>query len=99
MTKTNSFVIGFATVAIALAGASVAADKTPAVALKVEVGDILGLTEEDVRAQLTSLGYEVEEVERYDDELEFEILVDGVEYEIDVSSKTGSVVEIERDDH
>lgn len=114
MTKTNTLLIGFAAAATIVAGATLAADQTsaqgsnhgsteaqaetPAIALKIEVGDVLGLTEADVRAHLNGLGYEVEEIEQEGDEIEFEIRVDGVEYEIDVSVETGAVLEIERDD-
>ncbi|WP_300037677.1 PepSY domain-containing protein [uncultured Roseobacter sp.] len=65
---------------------------------QTNLGDAAGKTGEDVAAYLTGLGYSVIEVEAEDDEIEVSALLDGVEYEIEVSSQTGLVIEMGIDD-
>lgn len=64
----------------------------------VDVGQPVGTTEADVRAALTGMGYEVLEIETEDGEIEAEVTLDGVAYEIEVALDTGLVVEIELED-
>lgn len=60
-------------------------------------GDIVGVTESDIRTNLTNSGYLVESIEFDDDEIEIEATLDGLVYEIELSSTTGSVIEIEQE--
>lgn len=64
----------------------------------LDVGQSLGTTEADVRTALTSMGYEVQEIEIEDGEIEAEVTLDGVAYEVEVAMDTGLVLEIEVDD-
>ncbi|RED12058.1 PepSY domain-containing protein [Pontivivens insulae] len=71
----------------------------PGIALaQVDIGDRLGTTENAIRASLQSQGYDVLEVEREGDEIEFEAVRDGTYWEIEVSAVTGMVVGIELDE-
>lgn len=71
----------------------------PAAALAtVNVGDTLGTTSEEVRAQFEANGYTVLEIELEDDEIEVEYLLDGQEYEAKIALATGLVTEIELED-
>lgn len=62
------------------------------------VGDKLGTNEADIKAALEAQGYTVEEIEAKDGEFEAEVLLGGTPYEIEVSAKTGEIIEIELDD-
>ncbi|WP_299152039.1 PepSY domain-containing protein [uncultured Tateyamaria sp.] len=64
----------------------------------LSTGNQLGTTEADIRAALTAMGYDVQEIEIEDDEIEAEVTLDGVEYEIEVALDTGKVIEIETED-
>ncbi|WP_299724036.1 PepSY domain-containing protein [uncultured Tateyamaria sp.] len=64
----------------------------------LDVGQSLGSTEADVRAALTSMGYEVQEIEVEDGEIEAEVTLDGVAMEIEVAMDTGLITEIEAED-
>ncbi|WP_299624728.1 PepSY domain-containing protein [uncultured Tateyamaria sp.] len=64
----------------------------------LELGQPLGTTDADVRAALTGMGYEVQEIEIEDDEIEAEVTLDGVAYEIEVAMDTGLITEIEHED-
>lgn len=64
----------------------------------VDMGQNLGTTESDVRAALTGMGYEVHEIEVEDGEIEAEVTLDGISYEIEVAMDTGLVTEIELED-
>ena len=71
----------------------------PAAALaQLDVGQQLGSTEADVRATLTDMGYEVQEVEIEGNEIEAEVMLDGVALEIEVAMDTGLIIEIETED-
>lgn len=64
----------------------------------LDVGQSLGTTDADVRAALTGMGYEVHEIESEDGEIEAEVTLDGVAYEIEVAMDTGLITEIELED-
>lgn len=71
----------------------------PGVALaSADVGQTLGSTEADVRAALTDMGYVVQEIDIEDGEIEAEVTLDGVVYEIEVAMDTGMITEIELED-
>lgn len=63
-----------------------------------DVGQTLGTTEADVHAALTGMGYNVKEIEVEDGEIEADVTLDGVAYEIEVAMDTGIVTEIELED-
>lgn len=62
------------------------------------VGQSLGKSEADIRSALTGMGYDVQEIEIEDDEIEADVTLDGVAYEIEVAVDTGLVTEIELED-
>ena len=64
----------------------------------LDLGQSLGTTEDEVRAALTGLGYEVVEIEIEDGEIEAEVVLDGAAFEIEVAMDTGQIVEIEAED-
>ncbi|MEL7091109.1 MAG: PepSY domain-containing protein [Pseudomonadota bacterium] len=64
----------------------------------LELGQPLGTQEADIRAALTEMGYEVQEIEFEDDEIEAEVTLDGVAYEIELAVDTGKIIEIELED-
>lgn len=81
---------------IAVAALAAVAVAAPAAAL--EIGDVLGVDAAAVRSALEAQGYVIEEIETDDDEIEVDAMLDGVEWEIEVSAADGSVLEIERED-
>ena len=71
----------------------------PAVAFAaVAEGDLVGTSEAEIRKQLTSMGYEVTEIEVEDDEIEADVVLNGQQFEIEINPETGKVTEIEADD-
>ncbi len=64
----------------------------------LELGQTLGTAEEDVRKALTDMGYTVEEIEFEEDEIEAEVTLDGVAYEVEVAADTGQIIAIELED-
>lgn len=64
----------------------------------VDIGQTLGTSEADVRLALTDMGYVVQEIEIEDGEIEADVMLDGVAYEVEVSMDTGLVIEIELED-
>lgn len=71
----------------------------PAVAFAaVSVGDVIGTTEAEIRANLESEGYVITEIEFEDDEIEVEVIYEGKELEIELAVDTGAIVEIELED-
>lgn len=64
----------------------------------LEIGQTVGTQEADIRAALTNMGYVVQEIEVEDDEIEAEVTLDGVAYEIELAVDTGAVIEIELED-
>ena len=79
--------------------AVLAALLVPGVALAgLDIGQQVGTTEADVRAALTGFGYDVQEIEIEDGEIEAEVTLDGVAYEIEVAMDTGLILEIETED-
>ncbi|WP_164660836.1 PepSY domain-containing protein [Tropicibacter sp. Alg240-R139] len=68
----------------------------PALAMaNFNLGDTLGTEEAAIRALLEEQGYQVQEIEFEDDEIEVEVLKDGVETKLVLNQADGSVVEIE----
>ena len=73
----------------------------PVLALaNVGLGDKLGTTESDIRTALEAQGYQIEEIEFEDGEIEVELVKDGVETELVLSDTDGVVtaIELEEDD-
>ncbi|WP_170549908.1 MULTISPECIES: PepSY domain-containing protein [Ruegeria] len=73
----------------------------PALALaNVGLGDKLGTSEAEIRATLEAQGYQIEEIEFEDGEIEVELSKDGVETELVLTETDGEVtaIEIEKDD-
>lgn len=71
----------------------------PAMALAgVSIGDRIGTSDAEIRAQVEALGYQVQEIEFEDGEIEVEVLKDGVETELVLNQADGTVREIEQDD-
>ena len=64
----------------------------------VSVGDAVGTDDDAIRAKLEAAGYVVDEIEREDGEIEVEASLDGREVEIEISSDTGTVLEMELED-
>ncbi|MEX0318000.1 MAG: PepSY domain-containing protein [Ruegeria sp.] len=62
------------------------------------VGDKLGTDEATIRAKLEEQGYIVQEIEVEGDEIEVEVLKDGVETELELSLADGTVTEIETEE-
>ncbi|MCR9137551.1 MAG: PepSY domain-containing protein [Alphaproteobacteria bacterium] len=63
----------------------------------VSKGDVLGTTEQAVRAALEQKGYTVQEIEIEDGVIEAEFIAQGSEMEIEVDKTTGQVLEVEDD--
>ncbi|MEW2919076.1 PepSY domain-containing protein [Ruegeria sp. ANG10] len=73
----------------------------PALALaNVGLGDKLGTNEAEIRSTLEAQGYQIEEIEFEDGEIEVELSKDGVETELVLTETDGEVtaIEIEKDD-
>lgn len=64
-------------------------------AAAVSLGDRLGTTEDEIRAALTAQGYQVQDIEAEDGELEAEVTLNGQEMEVVVDASTGQVLEME----
>lgn len=75
--------------ALVLAGASTQA---------AQLGDVAGTSEADIRAYLEGNGYSVQNLTVEDDEIEVDVLFDGAALEIEISSTSGAIVEIEAED-
>lgn len=69
-----------------------------AVFAQVKVGDSIGASEDIIRSALEAKGYQIIEFEIEDGEIELEAMFDSQEYEIEVSSETGIVTEVELED-
>ena len=70
----------------------------PTVALaQLNVGDAVGTGDAEIRAKLESAGYTVEEIERNNGEIEVEAMLNGKEYELELSAE-GNIREIELED-
>ena len=73
----------------------------PVLALaNVGLGDKLGTSETEIRTALEAQGYQIEEIEFEDAEIEVELRKDGVETELVLTKTDGTVtaIEIEQDD-
>ena len=71
----------------------------PAIALAgIAMGDMMGKTDAEIAEAMAAKGYEVVDIEREDDEIEVEAVIDGQEVEIALSPETGEVIEIELED-
>ncbi|WP_299686167.1 PepSY domain-containing protein [uncultured Tateyamaria sp.] len=64
----------------------------------LELGQPLGTTEEGIRAALTDMGYTVEEFEAEEGEIEVDVTLDGVAYEVEVAADTGHIIAMELED-
>ena len=64
----------------------------------LELGQTIGTAEAEIEAALTGMGYTVEEVEIEDGEIEAEVTLDGVAYEIEMTADTGQIIAIELED-
>lgn len=64
----------------------------------ITTGDKLGVNEAEIRAQMEERGYTVLEIEFDDDEIEVEVLIDGVKTELELARTDGTVRKIEIDD-
>ncbi|MEM7302019.1 MAG: PepSY domain-containing protein [Pseudomonadota bacterium] len=84
------------TLPLALAGALAVGSFTAHAG--VTAGDVLGTTEEEVRAALESQGAKVEEIETEDGVIEVEIAMDGATHELEIDPATGKITKIELDD-
>lgn len=80
-----------------LAGLSYATISNAAVQGMSE-GDMLGKTEAEIIAALETLGANIDEVESEENEIEVELTLDGVAYEVEVDLTTGQIAEVEMDD-
>ena len=68
----------------------------PGIAMaQINVGDSLGTTEQAIRTELEAQGYTISEIEVEGDEIEVEATLDGQAFEFEISTKTGSVTEVE----
>jgi hypothetical protein len=65
---------------------------------QVNAGDILGTEEVAINASLEAQGYVVTGFEAEDDEIEVDVTLDGIAYEIEISSQDGTVLEVELDE-
>ena len=65
---------------------------------QVNVGDVLGFSETAIRSALEAKGYVISKIEPEDDELEVQAAMDGKAYEIEVSTESGEILEIEREE-
>lgn len=61
-------------------------------------GDMVGKTEAEITAALETLGAKIDEIESEDGEIEVELTLDGVAYEVEVDLTTGLIAEVEMDD-
>ena len=77
---------------------ALAAAAGPAAAQMELEGQELGTTIGQITGRLEAMGHFVTEAELEDGMIEVEILVDGVEYELEVDPETGLVTEVEEDD-
>ena len=64
----------------------------------VVAGDELGTTEVEIRTALEGAGYVIESVEIDGDEIEAEVTIGGVSFEIEISGITGLVQEVEAEE-
>ena len=61
-------------------------------------GDMLGKSEVEITAALETLGAKIDKIESEDDEIEIELTLDGVAYEVEVDLSTGIIAEVEMGD-
>ena len=64
----------------------------------ISKGDVLGVSADAITAAVEAQGYSGAKVEVEDGEIEVEAFLNGQEYEIEVSSETGEVLAVYRDD-
>ena len=83
----------------AILGSAIVTASLPAIALaSISEGDTLGTTEADVRAALEAAGYTVMEIEVEDGKIEAEVTREGEAFEVEISARSGAVLEIETED-
>ncbi len=72
---------------------------TPAIAwAQYNLGDQIGTTDDEIIAAMTESGYDVRSIERGEDEIEVEVMIDGVETEFVLALADGKLIEIDTDD-
>lgn len=80
-------------------GAIAAMALLPATALaKPAVGDKVGSSIQEIVNKLKADGHTIREIEHDDNEFEVETVVGGVRYELEISSKTGKITDVDVDD-
>ena len=62
---------------------------------QIGVGDVAGTNEAQILAFLEANGYTIQDVETDRSELEVEVMLDGIAYEIEIDLATGQITEIE----
>ena len=62
---------------------------------QIGVGDVAGTDEAQILAFLEANGYTIQDVETDRSELEVEVMLDGIAYEIEIDLATGQITEIE----
>jgi len=67
-------------------------------AADISLGERIGIDEAAIAEALAALGYDLEEIEPEAEGLEVEVIRDGVEYELMLDPKTGTVLSVELDD-
>lgn len=65
---------------------------------QLSVGDSVGTTEAEIRAKFEAAGYTIEEIETEDGEIEVEFMSEGQEFEAEIDTTTGKIVEIDAED-
>lgn len=71
----------------------------PAIAFAaVNVGETVGVSDEEILSKLEAAGYTEIEIEREDGEIEVEAMLNGQSFEIEIAADTGQIEEIELED-
>ncbi len=65
---------------------------------QIAVGDTLGTSDTAIQAAVEAAGYSIEEIEREEDGIEVEVMINGVETTLLLTAETGQVSMIEVDD-
>lgn len=84
------------TLKIALAAAAVIAPTW--VMASMSAGDVAGKSEAEIRTSLEAKGYTIKKFETEDDEIEVYAELDGKLYELEISTNSGKITEIELED-
>ena len=86
-------------ITLTVAGMFAALVAAQAASAAMKSGDVAGTDEAQITQSLEAAGYtEVEvEIEAEDNNIEVDAMLDGVEVEFEVSSKTGEVISVDED--